>query len=61
MSEGKVFKSENEGMLKEFATGLRDHCKQTKHCEDCMFYTTGDDWDVPSCLIQDSAPAYWRI
>lgn len=37
MDETKVFKTENDGVLMEFATGLIDNCLKRNGCEGCVF------------------------
>jgi len=57
---GKVFETENDGMLMEFATGLREYCWTMTKCEKCLFYCE-DRTTHPTSFCKIDYPGNWRI
>lgn len=52
MDETKVFKTEKDGMLMEFATGLINYCSKRNSCEGCVFEKKHVcQIDYPECWI----------
>lgn len=60
MDETKVFKTENDGMLMEFATGIKEYCRNHADCEKCIFLDSSRPL-YPPLWCKVDYPINWRV